>query len=171
MPVDDFQNALDGSRHWWSQQIRVTYPIQASYYLFALKERILPAFDNLEADAEKHGNRHYQWLRTNRQDETAAQKASAEAEFYYSSMNDVRQSLINLYAIGLSHLFEQQIYHFVSGVSLRCAKGKKDFEFSDFDLDTKAIINAGIKTEVSHFRITISSYKQPRIWRILVKAY
>jgi 2-polyprenyl-3-methyl-5-hydroxy-6-metoxy-1,4-benzoquinol methylase len=26
-------------------------------------------------------------------------------------------------------------------------------------------------TEVSHFRITISSYKQPRIWRILVKAY
>jgi hypothetical protein len=69
MPVDDFQNALDGSRHWWSQQIRVTYPIQASYYLSALKERILPAFDNLEADAEKHGNRHYQWLRTNRQDE------------------------------------------------------------------------------------------------------
>ena len=51
--------------------------------------------------------------------------------------------------------------------ALACLAEARDNETGQHIVRTQLYV----ESEVSHFRITISSYKQPRIWRILVKAY
>ena len=139
----------ESERRWWSQQIRITYPIDISYYVSALRGRILPAldFDRLEKEAEEYGENY----RSSLTHELYGDEGLDQAQFYFEKMVGVRQSLVNLFAVGLSHLFEQQLYHFVSGVPLRDVSGPQTntgggpAQYSaDFNEDIKACINAGL---------------------------
>jgi hypothetical protein len=139
----------ESERRWWSQKIRVTYPIDTRYYASALRGHILPAldFDRLQIEAEKYGEDYRNSLTR----ETYGDEGLEQAQFYFEKMVGVRQSLVNLFAVGLSHLFEQQLYHFVSGVPLRNVAGTKNNTnggpsqcSANFNEDKEACISAGL---------------------------
>lgn len=72
----------------------------------SLSERVLPNFKNIEEEANKLAEDWY----SNAQNEYEMDVAFEKSADWFVSMTKVRQSLINLHAVGLRHLFEQQIY-------------------------------------------------------------
>ena len=79
-----------------------------------LTEKLLPVFDNLEDEAKRIEEDEYQRLNDlPGNDEVApdeiAETAREKGVFWHTSMLQMRQALINMFATGLYHLFEQQL--------------------------------------------------------------
>lgn len=75
---------------------------QIEYYKEYVIDWLLPVFNSVEKEAEV------------KCEKSTSEYAYENAVDWFCSMQSVNQSIINLYVIGASHLFEQQIYVFVS---------------------------------------------------------
>lgn len=78
----------------------------------AIFERVLPAFERLESEAEQIESETFERLNTNAS-EYSDPAHMAEAAFkagldHFKTMTATRQTVINTFAIAISHLFEQQ---------------------------------------------------------------
>ena len=115
----------------WGDSIVRTFIPHVRYFSQALSERILPAFGDIEASAERSYEQY------------TSKRVSDDVE--YGHMRDVRQSVVNLYAVGLRHLFEQQFSYLVMRLV-------DDYERkADYKEDEKVIIDAG-EIDIKRFR-------------------
>ena len=79
-----------------------------------LTEKLLPAFNNAEEEAKQIEEAEYQRLNDlpgngEVAPDEIAETAFEKGLFWYTSMVQMRQALINMFAVGLYHLFEQQL--------------------------------------------------------------
>ena len=105
------------SRHYglWPDHIRALFIPQIERYAAVLTERVLPTFNNIDAEAEKLENETYERLLSRSTSEdpdiaSLAEKARDEAVDFLSMMQRMKQAQINLQTVGLYHLFEQQLF-------------------------------------------------------------
>jgi len=99
---------------FWPDYIRSHFIRQIDLYAAVLRDRLLPAFDNLNEEAQKIEDAAYERLysRSSSEDPDIAllgQMATEEAADYLGMMEKMKQAQINLQTLGLYHLFEQQI--------------------------------------------------------------
>jgi hypothetical protein len=116
------------------------------FFCKALFERLLPPFNNLNEEADKFADEEFRRLCAlpayyETDGGELAELAHDNAVSWYSSMATVRQSVINLYAVGLRHLFEQQLFDLVHHVPLACR------ERADYGKDCVALRENGIDIE------------------------
>jgi hypothetical protein len=106
--------AVDG----WYMEMRVWN--SAVRYLSAYGECVhrdlLPVFANLEAKAEVVGEAEYNRLGSEPAGDnwdgdmaTLAESAEEKAQAYYDTMAGLSQAVLNLFAVGLFHLLEQEL--------------------------------------------------------------
>lgn len=141
-------SAFQGSEPFWAHSVKSLYVPAIQYFSKALSERLLPLLNNLAEEADRFEHEEYQRLGTlpayyESDGGELAGRAHDNAVSWYSSMAAVKQSVINLYAVGLRHLFEQQLFDLVRHVPLS-SRGNADYE-----KDLKALCKNGI--DVEHF--------------------
>lgn len=89
-------------------------PSQARQWVRTLEERLLPTFDNLKSETDKMvAEMRAAYPDLERIDPFSAENAMFEAAMSHYDMNlSVKQGLVNIFAAGLYHLFEQQVQEF-----------------------------------------------------------
>lgn len=103
----------------WPHYFRKIFVPQAQAFADCLTKRLLPTFESVEEEAQKLEQEEYERLsRTypyedGPDDATLCEWARDEAITYYQVMHDAEQGVVNLFAIGLYHLLEQQLTFFV----------------------------------------------------------
>jgi hypothetical protein len=104
-----------------------------------LRDRLLPAFSNVEAEAKKKAEEEYDRLgslpaRENIDIADLAEKAFDAGLAHYQMMSGLRQGLQNMFAAALYHLFEQQVmlFHRREVLDLAEAEDTKLFRQSVF---------------------------------------
>jgi hypothetical protein len=135
------------SRNWWSEYFRTSYIPTVEQFVKVLVERLLPQFSSVADEAEALAQDEHDRLGRLPGDENVdmadlAEKAQETAIIWYQNMMGTQQSLINLYAVGLRHLFEQQIYHFVKRAHLA------DRKYANYDKDRQTLQKIGVKVEI-----------------------
>lgn len=102
---------------------------QINFFREVVVERLLPVFAEIENEAEEKG-----------QKSTTDEYENVIG--WFIGVSQVKQSMINLYAVGLRHLFEQQFYYLANTIN-RDWKSK-----ADFNKDKRIVIDAsGINIE------------------------
>jgi hypothetical protein len=103
---------------FWSDHFQRVYVAQIRAFERAVIERLMPAFEGIEEEAEQLANDEYDRLGRLPGDENVdmgdlAESAQDAGLAHYQEITAVRQSLLNLCATALFHLFEQQLltYH------------------------------------------------------------
>lgn len=109
---------------WGSHIIQSFFP-PVCYFSKVFSERFLSAFNDLNTEAELTCQ-HYE-----------SEHAWDEALVEYTSVCNVRQSMINLHAVGLRHLFEQQFCWLVS----RLLEERQ--REANYKVDEKVLIDIG----------------------------
>jgi hypothetical protein len=115
-------------------------------YARCLKHRLLPSLDNVEQESNRFGMEVYERLCEAHASEDAdpasfAEQAMDEGISYAVMMSSITQALINLFAAGLYHLFEQQLMYIYTR-SLSCPAGSKSLKFDELRQEfAKADIN------------------------------
>lgn len=122
----------------WGVHIIKPFISSVRYFSKALPERLLLSFNNLEEETDTK----YQQLIQSGYD---PEYASLEANDEYGCLCDVRQSMINLFAVGLRHLYEQQFCYLVSRL-LEEMRRK-----ADYNIDKDVILNGG-EINIESFR-------------------
>lgn len=124
----------------------------------SLSERVLPSFENIEEEAKQLNEDLYNNALTQHDLDVAFEKSAD----WFISMSKIRQSLINLHAVGLRHLFEQQVYDLTYIVRVdepfkrnsdnkkdkRSVEEKEKLRYADLEFDKKLLKeNGGIDLE------------------------
>ena len=82
-----------------------------------LENRILPVFKNIEQEAEQVSDEEYkklnQYANENSDESEIAEHAYFTRVEYFSRLEAVRQSIINMFAMAWYHLFQQQLLDFL----------------------------------------------------------
>lgn len=102
---------------FWSHHFDRVFVRQIRAFERALLDRVLPAFEGLEAEAEALAKEEYARLGRlpGRDDIDMADLAEVAHEVglaHYEQLTSVRQSMLNLATAALFHLVEQQLLHF-----------------------------------------------------------
>jgi hypothetical protein len=102
--------------HLWSHHIRNVFLYEIDLFANCLVDKVIPAFENLEEESEKVADREYEVrassFNSNKGLDEVAEEAKDEAINYYVTMKNVLQGIINMFAVGLYHIFEQQLFFF-----------------------------------------------------------
>lgn len=103
---------------FWADYFRTVFTPQVDAFANALSRRVLPSFDNLDEEGRRIEEEEYQRLCAlsgyGAEPDLAslAERARDVAITYYVTMHEIVQGIVNLFAVGLWHLFEQQLAHF-----------------------------------------------------------
>lgn len=102
---------------FWSDYFCNVFSKQIDEFYTLFSERVLLSFSNVEAEAEAAAEKEGQRLINQSADECADMGALAEqAETIgislFSTLEAMRQSMVNLAAVALYHIFEQQRFYF-----------------------------------------------------------
>lgn len=133
--------------------IERVYIRNARLFSQALRERVLPNFSTLEVEAKQLGEDLY----VNSQNEYEADSAFEISADWFVSMSRIKQSMLNLHAVGLRHLFEQQIYDLTYVARIdepfkrksdnpkdkRPQREKVKLRYADFEYDKKLLRETG----------------------------
>lgn len=109
----------------WIPFFRQNYFREIEAYVNCLRNDILPTFDHarLEKEAKELEKMEYERLSKSfygeENGEAVAEKALDVAISHYNLMNKLKQGLLNLFAVGLYHLLEQQLFRFHRRVLLK----------------------------------------------------
>jgi hypothetical protein len=103
--------------HYWARHFREQFAPYLRLLTATLTDRLLPAFGDIEAEAEAVTEAEYNRLGQLPADDSidmadAAEMARDEGIGHYEAMTSLRQALLNLYAVALYHAFEQQLLVF-----------------------------------------------------------
>lgn len=101
---------------FWAFQIRKSFLSDIDAFARCLSERLLPTFAKVEQEAERVEQET--WERPGYSEDIdpgeLAEKARDKSVEFLQTMKSVQQGLINMFAAGLWHLFEQKLlvlYH------------------------------------------------------------
>lgn len=136
---------LKMNNKFWADYMRDVYIPAIEYFSNSFFQRLLPAFGNLESEADQISEKEFQRLLSLPGDENddGAELAEITEEVgicWYKSMYNMRQATINLQAVGIFHLFEQQIYE-LARLALHLGKEQVN---SKSDSTKQAFKKAGI---------------------------
>jgi len=103
---------------FWEQFIRNQFIHQATMFVENLETRILPTFNNIENEAKKVEEQEWDRLCSSCASPDIdpadlAEKAHDAGLNYYTMVSGVKQTLLNVSATSLYHLFEQQLLFFL----------------------------------------------------------
>jgi hypothetical protein len=108
---------LDG--HFWSRHFRQGFIPQVNAFCDAVINRVLPTFAGIAKEADDVAQAEYQRVGSLSATESEildmadiAERAQEAGLVYYEALEGVRQSLTNLAAAALYHMFEQQLLLF-----------------------------------------------------------
>lgn len=104
------QNAL-----FWARYVRENIIPYFELLEKAFSQRILPTFETVESEAEQISNKKWEQLihQPGDPDEDLSdleEEALEEGISYYITMMGIRQGLLNIFTVGLWHLFEQNLF-------------------------------------------------------------
>lgn len=101
---------------FWRHYIQAVFIPQVGMLREAFEDKILPAFDDIEREAEQESQRLWEELTSQPgdPDELAdlsdlAEEAREAGIDYYVHMRDLRQAVTNLFTVHIRHLWEQQL--------------------------------------------------------------
>ena len=102
---------------FWAHQIKVNFLPGIDFFAKCLEGKIIPAFDSIEKEADEIEREAFEnpsgYIDPEYYDPAdAAENAFEKGLEYYEWMTDMLQGVINLFAAGLYHLFEQQLLLF-----------------------------------------------------------
>lgn len=102
---------------FWAPRFQTKFITEINTFMRVLEERLLPGFSEIESEAEAIQNEEWSRLLSTTYSEDGDCSEIAEQSVhagitYYEQMTETRQSVINLFASGLYHLFEQQVMFF-----------------------------------------------------------
>lgn len=104
------------SNSYWSDHFKQVFCKEIITYIDFIVSRVMPTFDTIESEADAVAKREYERLGSSwSEDEDmgdCAEQAYEAGIDYYQSLDAVRQSLINITATALYHMFEQQVLLF-----------------------------------------------------------
>lgn len=101
------------SRHFWKNYIDRIFIPEITAYNQCLIQRLLPTFESMEDEARTiEQDRLNGSCPENVGPALVAENANDAAVSYMHTMTSIRQGLINMFAAGLYHLFEQQLLSF-----------------------------------------------------------
>jgi hypothetical protein len=99
-----------------SQHIRNVFIPEIDLYASCLTDKVIPAFDNLEEESKSIAHKEFKnrdaSFGSNTDLSNLAEEAEDKAIDYYVMMKNMLQGVINMFAAGLYHIFEQQIFFF-----------------------------------------------------------
>ena len=102
---------------YWADRFRWDYISQIDAFAGCLSDRVLPAFANIDEEGKQIAEERYQELLSGCGGESdwgsLGELAQDRAITYYETMYGLRQGIVNMFAVGLWHLFEQQLADFV----------------------------------------------------------
>jgi hypothetical protein len=155
---------FNGSERVCIETIKSSYIYSIQCFSKALRERILPPFNNLESEADKISKEEYERLCNLPSDGNSdlcdlADSANGKGQIWYSTMTGVRQSVINLYAVGLRHLFEQHLFDLLCILDV-ATRRKADYR-KDKDILDKAIKITNFRswTSLEELRLVCNTVK------------
>ena len=102
---------------YWANYIREVFTPEVTAFADCFVSKILPAFENLDDEAEKMGQEEFTRLGAIANADAfdmgdIAEMAQDRAISHYLLMKGMLQGIINLFAVGLYHMFEQQLFMF-----------------------------------------------------------
>ncbi len=101
---------------YWGNYFEQVFCKQITIFMDSIATRVLPTFDQIESEADAAVEREWERLgRIGTEDSDMGDDAERAYEAgidYYQSLEAVRQSLINITAAALYHMFEQQVLFF-----------------------------------------------------------
>ena len=102
---------------FWNKYFKQNYVPQISNLIDSLVIRILPTFEGIEEEAEKKMNSEYERLlllpsEGNIEISDLTELATEAGISHYALMKGIQQGIINMFAVALYHLFEQQVMEF-----------------------------------------------------------
>jgi hypothetical protein len=105
------------NQRFWAGQFDREFVPQIQALVGTLRDRLLPAFDNLEAEAERRSDEKCEWLGSLPGSEDVdmadlADKAIETGVAHYQMVSGLRQGLQNMFAAALYYLYEQQVMLF-----------------------------------------------------------
>lgn len=106
----------------WGDTIIATFIPPVRYFSRVLFERILPAFDDFERESESGFMSSEHW-----------------SDIDYCNMMNMRQSMVNLHAVGLCHLYEQQFSYLVMRLVCNYERKANYSEDKNYVLESKEI--------------------------------
>lgn len=146
-------NGFYGAHEITAKYISGVYIRDIEFYTQTLFDRILPSFSKLDIEADEILHNDYCYAQSEYEAEVAGEMASG----WFASMTKVKQIIINLHAVGLRHLFEQQLFdltfvgHFDSVAQRdtgnekdkRSLADKKELRYADYEYDKKLLLKFG----------------------------
>ena len=124
---------------FWAPRFQSKFISEINTFVRVLEERLLPGFSEIESEAESVQNEEWTRLLSTTYSEDGDCSEIAEQSIhagitYYEQMTETRQGVINLFASGLYHLFEQQLmfFHRKQVLSLFEENNKKLFKIEEF---------------------------------------
>ena len=125
---------------YWAKRFRWDYTSRIDAFSDALLTRVLPAFANIGAESQQIAEEVYRSLtRGLGEDEDPAdyaEHAQNEAISYSETMTETRQGIVNMFAAGLWHLFEQQLADLVRTAILSDPVDNPNFSESETAIRT-----------------------------------
>ena len=105
------------NQRFWSEQFSSVFIPQIRALVDTLSERLLPAFGDIEAEANRKTEEEYERLGSLPAREDVDMADLAEEAFetgtaHYQTMSGLRQGLQNMFAAALYHVYEQQVMLF-----------------------------------------------------------
>jgi hypothetical protein len=101
----------------WANYFTTGFVPQIELFAESLTRRVLPGFDSIEAEGRALQREAYADLSRRAADEddliSAAEEAMDHGIDYMGTLYEIRQGVVNLFGVGLWHLFEQQLTRFI----------------------------------------------------------
>lgn len=106
--------------NWWEGYIRNHFIRQTIMFTESVINRLVPTFANIEDEAEKVANKEWERLSASYCDPDGnadpfdyAERSQEAGIDHYMMLSSVKQSLLNISATTLYHLYEQQVIFFL----------------------------------------------------------
>ncbi len=98
---------------WWGRYFRRVHIRAIQGFRAGALEKVAPAFNDLAKEADAAASAEFERRTSMPLDSSIDMSIAADCAFehgldYYLTMKDVEQNLLNLLAVGLRHMFEQQ---------------------------------------------------------------
>lgn len=105
------------NHQFWGRHFQRVFAPHLSQLVEVLEQRLLPTFDDLDKEADSKASSEWDRLMHEPGDPDADPSVLAERAFeaglaHYEAMSNIRQTLLNVYASGLYHAWEQQLLEF-----------------------------------------------------------
>ena len=139
------------NNRYWAYQIKVNFIPGIDFFSRCLEEKIVPAFDSIENEADEIEREAFEnpggYIDPENYDPAdAAENAFERGLEYYQWMKGTLQGVINLFTSGLYHLLEQQLLLFHRQELLSIGE-KNNMSLLKFNEAKRRLLTHGINIE------------------------